>query len=207
MRKLTLWIIVLVSANCLVDNATGMTSSIKAPLWNGFFVKANTGLWSKNNIVNNYGRLETYASTVTVKKNIPWLAGVNEKMSFRVLPAIMVYGTGGLACGGITLNQPITARESIGPLSYPNVSMQNNISKTRLGWMVGTGIEWAFKSQWSAKIEYAYYDHGSAEKNHMTLNENTAVNVTPLIWDIANVKASTRLATEALHLGLNYRFG
>jgi outer membrane immunogenic protein len=34
-------------------------------------------------------------------------------------------------------------------------------SKTLTGWTVGTGIEWAFAYNWTAKLEYDYIDFGS----------------------------------------------
>jgi outer membrane immunogenic protein len=32
---------------------------------------------------------------------------------------------------------------------------------TRFGWTLGTGLEWAFASNWTAKVEYDYIDFGS----------------------------------------------
>jgi outer membrane immunogenic protein len=32
---------------------------------------------------------------------------------------------------------------------------------TRPGWMVGSGIEWAFSRNWSARLEYDYYGLGT----------------------------------------------
>ena len=31
----------------------------------------------------------------------------------------------------------------------------------RTGWTVGGGIEWAFWNNWSAKVEYDFYDFGT----------------------------------------------
>jgi outer membrane immunogenic protein len=33
-------------------------------------------------------------------------------------------------------------------------------SDTRVGWTIGTGVEWALGPQWSAKLEYNYLDFG-----------------------------------------------
>ena len=35
-----------------------------------------------------------------------------------------------------------------------------SVDKTKLGWTVGAGVEWAFMSNWSAKVEYLYADLG-----------------------------------------------
>jgi len=34
-------------------------------------------------------------------------------------------------------------------------------SQTRTGWTVGGGVEWAFWNNWSAKLEYDFYDFGT----------------------------------------------
>jgi opacity protein-like surface antigen len=33
-------------------------------------------------------------------------------------------------------------------------------SKTQFGWVIGSGLEYAFLANWSAKIEYLYADLG-----------------------------------------------
>jgi outer membrane immunogenic protein len=73
----------------------------------------------------------------------------------------MLYGTGGLAWN----------RTSVG-----------GFHDTDTGYALGAGIEWAFAPNWSAKVEYMYYNLD----NPVTLGET----------DISTIK-----------LGLNYRFG
>lgn len=73
----------------------------------------------------------------------------------------MLYGTGGLAWN----------RTSVG-----------GFHDTDTGYALGAGIEWAFAPNWSAKVEYMYYNFDNA-----TTFGNT---------DISTIK-----------LGLNYRFG
>jgi opacity protein-like surface antigen len=36
------------------------------------------------------------------------------------------------------------------------------INKNRVGWTVGTGLEWGFHQNWSVKVEYDYLDFGIA---------------------------------------------
>jgi outer membrane immunogenic protein len=50
---------------------------------------------------------------------------------------LLVYGTGGLAFGQVK---------------------DPTIDKMRIGWTAGGGVEWAFRSNWSAKVEYLYTD-------------------------------------------------
>ncbi|MDQ2084215.1 porin family protein [Xanthobacteraceae bacterium Astr-EGSB] len=59
----------------------------------------------------------------------------------------MPYVTGGLALGGVK------ATDVLG----------NSRDETKAGWTVGTGVEFAFAPQWTAKVEYLYVDLGNVE--------------------------------------------
>jgi outer membrane immunogenic protein len=50
---------------------------------------------------------------------------------------LLVYGTGGMAFGEVK---------------------DSGIDKMRIGWTAGGGVEWAFRQNWSAKVEYLYTD-------------------------------------------------
>jgi outer membrane immunogenic protein len=65
----------------------------------------------------------------------------------------------------------------------------------RTGWTAGAGVEWAFADDWSARLEYDYYDFGRA-------------NV--LMSDATNGFASIvtyRQSAQMVKLGLNFRVG
>ena len=59
----------------------------------------------------------------------------------------MIYGTGGLAFTNTELS-----------LSAGGASVSDDDWST--GWTLGGGVEWAFMSNWSAKLEYLYVDSG-----------------------------------------------
>ncbi|MET4356303.1 opacity protein-like surface antigen [Bradyrhizobium sp. RT9b] len=40
-------------------------------------------------------------------------------------------------------------------------SLAGTSHDTRFGWTLGTGLEWAFASNWTANVEYDYVDFGS----------------------------------------------
>ena len=64
------------------------------------------------------------------------------------------------------------------------------------GFTIGGGFEWMFAQNWSAKIEYQYYDFGD-----VTLTQLALVQAAPLL------AASTFTNAEhTIKLGLNYRF-
>jgi outer membrane immunogenic protein len=70
-------------------------------------------------------------------------------------------------------------------------------TETRFGWVVGAGVEYAFTSNWSAKLEYNHYDFGSRQ---ITL---TGVGFAGPFTTPENI--SQRVDT--VKVGLNYRFG
>jgi outer membrane immunogenic protein len=73
-----------------------------------------------------------------------WLGTARGRIGYafdRVLP----YFTGGAAFGDI--------KGTVGAATF---------SETQVGWTVGAGVEYAFISNWSAKVEYLYVDLGAA---------------------------------------------
>jgi outer membrane immunogenic protein len=76
-----------------------------------------------------------------------------------------------------------------------------NMSETRIGWTVGTGLEWAFARNWTAKVEYDYMDFGTASENFAG-NFSGAI-APPLFTNIAvNVKDTI----SEVKVGVNYKF-
>jgi outer membrane immunogenic protein len=72
----------------------------------------------------------------------------------------------------------------------------NSVSTTRSGAFLGTGVEYAFMPNWSAKIEYDYYDFG-------TKNVSTSAAVAGLAIPIS---ASSNLTEQVVKFGVNYKF-
>lgn len=102
-----------------------------------------------------------------------WLATTRGRIGYsfdRFLP----YITGGAAFGDIKMAIPSGAAET----------------KTKVGWTLGAGLEYAFLGAWSAKLEYLYVDLGSATCSAATCGVSTN----------ATFKANT------VRAGLNYRF-
>jgi outer membrane immunogenic protein len=70
-------------------------------------------------------------------------------------------------------------------------------SETRSGWTVGGGLEWAFWNNWSAKLEYDYYDFGTR-----TLTFTGTIAGIPEA--VPAIDISQKVST--VKFGLNYRF-
>jgi outer membrane immunogenic protein len=70
-------------------------------------------------------------------------------------------------------------------------------SETRTGWFIGAGLEHAFDSNWSAKVEYNYIDFGSDD---VSLTRTTGSGETrTAIFDVDQ-------DMHVVKFGLNYRF-
>lgn len=87
-----------------------------------------------------------------------WDASIRGRLGYLVNPALLVYGTGGVAwqryvmtasCGGLC----------IADLGIPEAS--DTHSATRLGYTVGGGMEVMLSGHWLARVEYRYADFGT----------------------------------------------
>jgi outer membrane immunogenic protein len=73
-------------------------------------------------------------------------------------------------------------------------------SETRSGWTVGGGLEWAFADNWSAKLEYQFYDFGSRDVNFFSPNPE------PFGPNFGNRIEDVDQHIHTVKLGINYRF-
>jgi outer membrane immunogenic protein len=143
------------------------------------------------------------ATTFSARGSLDYLGTVRGRIGYLVIPTLLVYGTGGFAYGGVNLN--------VGGISalLPSVAGFDifgpgfsSFSGTQTGWTAGGGLEWMFMPSWSAKVEYLYYDLGSARANvgitTVTLNGG-------LLWSNATT-ATARFNGNIVRAGLNYHF-
>lgn len=68
----------------------------------------------------------------------------------------LVYATGGVAFTGLHNHYTDTTGFFTGVPGFSDAS----ISKTRAGWTVGAGLEYAITNNWSVRVEYRYEDFG-----------------------------------------------
>ena len=95
----------------------------------------------------------------------------------------LLYATGGAAF----TDAQVTACPLVGCISQ---------TKTVTGWTVGGGIEYAFLSGWSVKLEYLYADFGSPQFINPPIPVGAGTIVT----------RNVRLDDNVVRAGLNYRF-
>jgi opacity protein-like surface antigen len=102
----------------------------------------------------------------TQNKSVDWFGTVRGRIgvTFPNLPNLLLYGTGGLAYGGVV--QSVNVSDVFTALGNVVVGAGTNYDKTKVGWTAGGGVEWfpapahpLFRA-FSVKLEYLYTDLG-----------------------------------------------
>jgi len=100
-------------------------------------------------------------NSMNANGNMDFFGTVRGRLGYLVMPTLLVYGTGGLAYGNVSysVNLAQYGLNSTGALNQLAVG-SNYYSNVQVGWTAGGGAEWMFMPNWSAKVEYLYYDLG-----------------------------------------------
>jgi outer membrane immunogenic protein len=101
----------------------------------------------------------TFLGSVAVSRSLNYLGTLRGRVGYLATPSLLLYATGGLAYGGTSLSSSFLGTESKGAgvvvgESYSGVAS----SSSQVGWTAGGGREGMFARNWSAKVEYLYYD-------------------------------------------------
>lgn len=127
---------------------------------------------------------------VTVRRTdrLDWFATGRGRIGYA-FDRWMLYGTGGLAYGGL---------KTEGTLTTVGGSVAFSQSASRLGWTIGGGLEGALWANWTWKAEYLYMDFSSMDA--------TATIVPAIIAGGATLTRSMRFTDNIVRAGINYRF-
>jgi outer membrane immunogenic protein len=117
-----------------------------------------------------------------------WLGTVRARIGWS-MDRTLLYVTGGLAVANVDYSSSY-ALLGTGTLA------SGSISKTKAGWTVGGGVEYALNKNWSAKVEYLYVDLGNT---NLTLIEPAH----PTVISDHNLKLTENIG----RIGINYKFG
>ena len=148
------------------------------------------------------GLPEVYVSTTQVSKRLDYIGTVRGRLGWLFTPTLLVYGTGGLAYGGVNLNTSVV-QSLVPPAATANPFFTGtSFADTRVGWTAGGGLEWMFWPNWSAKVEYLYYDLGTVSTAAGLFQVNNAG--TPFIGSALQTNA--RFNGHIIRAGLNYHF-
>lgn len=97
------------------------------------------------------------------------------RLGYSMDRSSLVYVTGGLAYANVRAGT-----------SAPGV----DDDKTRFGWALGAGIEWALAPKWSLKAEYLHVDLGDRSN-----------------YSVAGQKVDVDVTADVVRVGVNYNFG
>ncbi len=101
---------------------------------------------------------------------------------------VLIYGTGGAAFAGITNRYTDTAGIT------GIIGTSETDSKTRSGWTVGGGLEYAITNNWSIRAEYRYSDFGRSPDFPFTAAT------------LGNVAFNHHLKENQVQAGFSYKF-
>lgn len=112
-----------------------------------------------------------------------WTGTVSTRLGVA-FDTVLIYGKAGIAWANneYTLSSPLLG---VGVFSS---------SETETGWLIGSGIEWAFARNWSAKIEGTYIDYGARSRDY-----GVAIGGFP-------ISATIDAHVSTVKFGVNYRF-
>ncbi len=142
---------------------------------------------------------ETVVSSVSASRSIGYIGTVRGRLGWLFTPTLLLYGTGGLAYGGVSANTAIFQANL--PFNPP-FAAGGSFSNTQAGWTAGGGVEWMFLPNWSAKAEYLYYDLGRVNYGAGVLAFNPPAG---LLYANA-VASSTHFSGNIVRAGVNYHF-
>ncbi len=135
----------------------------------------------------------SYAVTEHMSTN--WLATLRGRIGVTVMPALLLYATGGIAFSDFKFSSSY-ADNAIGA-GFPGGAGSGTKSGVRTGWAVGGGGEWLLDACWSIKAEYLYVDFGSRGVSIPV--SNTAANT-------QTMRVNSDLSASLARVGLNYRY-
>ncbi len=134
-------------------------------------------------VKGNIGTLSGGGYSVSADEKLPWLGTIRGRAGYAA-DNWLFYVTGGYAYGRV--KNTTTWTDGVNTASF-------TANHTRSGWTLGTGLEWAFARNWSAKLEYLYVDLGKNTTNYGAAG-------------LAGLVETNRVHTNIVRVGVNYQF-
>jgi outer membrane immunogenic protein len=179
-------------------NPQGFTGGVQA----GYNWQSGATVLGVETDFNYFGTKGSRSATATYTFNAPTGYTINQEVKttwlFTARPRLglaannwLFYVTGGLTVTNLKYNN--TYVETF----YPS-AQDGSVSKTKLGWTAGIGVEYALLNSWSVKAEYLHVDFGS-------VSSAVPIVVVPG-GNTAPFSNSANLRSEIVRLGVNKKF-
>jgi outer membrane immunogenic protein len=144
----------------------------------------------------------------TTTRGLSYLGTLRARLGVLVAPSFLLYATGGLAYGGAKADTTIAQSVTNTSSPPPPTLTSGSFSQTRVGYAVGAGGEWMLSSNWSAKLEYLYYDLGSATYATGGLAIDAGSSLQGGVGtDAVATSTKVRFNDNIVRVGVNYHFG
>jgi len=141
------------------------------------------------------GLIVPFSATGSCSTKVKWTADLTGRVGFAVDRALL-YVKGGVVWG--KFDHAFNSNLPLGP--GVSITTAFSESDTRVGGLLGAGIEYAFLPNWSAKIEYNFMDFGHSDRVFAgSLNE-------PGISFPLTADTNVRDVLHTVKVGVNYRF-
>jgi outer membrane immunogenic protein len=145
------------------------------------------------------------AAAASEQVSLRWLSTIRARGGVLVSDRLLVFATGGLALGGI--NSQGSVNNFLGPSTSSPVGTlwSGSTTTTRVGGVVGGGLEWAWSAALTVKAEYLWYTFGNVSHPLNCSYENGFV---PCLNDVYPTlgSASASVYGSIVRLGINYQF-
>jgi outer membrane immunogenic protein len=154
---------------------------------------------------SGFGGALTTSEGVSAK--LDWLATLRARLGWA-FDRFLVYGTGGVAFGGVDGAGDITATIAGIPGAIPGgtLSLATSDRRTHVGWTAGAGVEGMITSNLSAKFEYLYTDLGWLKHEGPVAIGGTLAPLIPPGLSLSG-GGDFKVVVQTIKLGINYRFG
>lgn len=147
------------------------------------------------------------AAVGTANYSLPWFATLRGRAGVA-FDRVLFYATGGLAAGEIRSS----FTDGVAAGFFPGGVATLDSRTTRVGWVVGAGVEGAIANNWTIKVEYLHMDLGSVDAS-VNGSSTSATSITVGDFRINTLLATqfnstyrARITDDIVRIGLNYRF-
>ncbi|MGY3582279.1 opacity protein-like surface antigen [Bradyrhizobium sp. USDA 4341] len=134
--------------------------------------------------------------TTSVDQSLGWFATLRARFGYLLTSDFMVFGTAGAAFGDVKADASSQQVSSSFPCAGTALCADGSVSKVRIGWTAGAGVEYRINSWSSVKAEALYYDLGSANAPMTDISAGAP----------ANFDANSKFTAGLLRSGINFHW-
>jgi outer membrane immunogenic protein len=132
---------------------------------------------------------------------LQWFSTIRARGGMLVSDRLLLFATGGLALGGINSQGSVTVFRGTSTSSPPDVIWNGSTTPTRVGGVVGAGLEWAALGPLTVKAEYLFYTFGSVTHPLNCSYPNPCDELYPTLGS-----TNASVFGSIVRVGVNYRF-